>query len=229
MNLKAYLAHWRNWFTSGHVCRDMLRTVVYFAKGYLMAVFAIMILQRYIMYYPAATWPIKPQAIGAEVVTYTTTDNIKLTNWYIPPKDGKPVIVLFHGNAGNISYRAFKQQYFSQRGYGFLLAEYRGYSNNPGSPSEQGFYNDGRAAMAWLMNDRKIPENQIIVYGESIGSGTASEMAIEYKGIKALVLEAPFTSAENEAGDVYPWLRPFTYLTLDKFDNIAKAPSFRCP
>jgi fermentation-respiration switch protein FrsA (DUF1100 family) len=227
--IRNYKKHWKNWLKSGNVCRDLWDTVIYFAKAYLMLVAFIIVFQRSVMYHPAAAWRVTPDSIGAQVVTYVTTDNIKLTSWYIPPKDNKPVFVMFHGNGGNISYRSFNQSYFTSKGYGFLLAEYRGYGGNPGSISEQGFYNDGRAAMAWLMQDRKIPENRIIIYGQSVGSGTACEMALEYKGIKALVLEAPFTSAENEADDVYPWLRPFTYLTLDKFDNIAKAKYFSMP
>ena len=83
--------------------------------------------------------------------------------------------------------------------------------------------------MDWLMKDRKIPENNIIVYGMSLGSGTASQMASAYKNVKALVLEAPFTSMVNEAGDIYPWVGPFRHLLFDKFDNISKAPHFRMP
>ncbi len=207
----------------------MAHTVLYFVKSYLILVFAMLVLQRYVVYYPSRTWVVSPESVGAQVVAYKTVDNIKLTSWYVPPKGGKPVFVLFHGNAGNISNRAFKLAYFAKRGYGFLLAEYRGYGRNAGSPSELGFYNDGRAAMTWLMKDQKIPENKIIVYGESIGTGTACEMAIEYKNIRALVLEAPFTSIQHEADAVYPWLRLFTYLTIDKYDNLSKAGYFDMP
>ena len=181
------------------------------------------------MYFPAASWKFNPADRNIDVVTYQTADNLALTSWYFPPKDNKPVFIMFHGNAGNVSWYYSVPEYFASRGYGFLLAEYRGYGHNSGSPSEEGFYNDGRAAMEWLIKEKKIPEDRIIVYGHSIGTGTACEMAVEYKGIKALVLEAPFTSMVAEAGDVYPWLGPFKYLTFDKFDNLSKVSDFSKP
>jgi fermentation-respiration switch protein FrsA (DUF1100 family) len=215
-------------FKSGQWKKDMFDTLFYLLQGYLMAVALIIACQRMIMYYPSAEWLHKP-APGIEVVTYTTTDNISLTSWYAPPQKGKPVLVVFHGNGGNISLRDFKQDFFAQQGYGFLLAEYRGYGGNKGRPSEEGFYNDARAAITWLGKTKGIAPEQIILWGESIGTGVASEMAIEYKNVKALVLEAPLTSATDMANHAYPWLTPFTYLTLDKYNNMAKAPYFAMP
>jgi len=207
----------------------IINLVFELAAVYLTVVGLVIVFQRHLMYYPTQEWTANPAQHNITVVKYPTADGLTLTSWYVPPQGDKPVFVLFHGNAKNISSWVSVPDYFTKLGYGFLLAEYRGYGGNAGSPSEQGFYKDGRAAMTWLMKDQKIPENKIIVYGMSIGSGTASEMAFEYKDIKALVLEAPLTSAANEAGDVYPWLGPFRYLVFDKFDNISKAPSFRMP
>ena len=207
----------------------MIKILLSLVLVYLMLVSIMVIFQRSLMYHPTREWTADPAQHGIEVVTYPTDDGLTLTSWYVPPKGDKPVFVLFHGNAENISSWISVPDYFAKLGYGFLLAEYRGYGNNPGKPSEQGFYKDGRAAMTWLMKDRKIPENNIIIYGMSLGSGTASQMASEYKNVKALVLEAPFTSMINEAGDVYPWVGPFRHLLFDKFDNISKVPSFRMP
>jgi len=198
--------------------------VIFLALISLMVVY-----QRGLMYHPTQKWTADPAQHHMQVVHYTTADNLVLAAWYAPPKDGKPVFVLFHGNAENLSSWVPVPDYFTKLGYGFLLAEYRGYGGNPGSPSENGFYNDGRAAMNWLIKEQKIPENKIVIYGVSIGSGTASQMALEYKNIKALVLEAPFTSAANEAGDIYPWLGPFKYLVFDRYDNISKALQFKMP
>lgn len=207
----------------------VINLLISLAAIYLALVGIMVIFQRHLMYYPTQEWSVDPAQHNIDVVKYPTSDGLTLTSWYVPPKGDKPVFVLFHGNALNISSWVSVPDYFTKLGYGFLLAEYRGYGGNPGSISEQGFYNDGRAAITWLMNNQKIPENKIIVYGMSIGSGTASQMAFEYKGIKALVLEAPFTSAINEAGDVYPWIGPFKYLLFDRFDNVSKVPSFRMP
>jgi hypothetical protein len=224
-----YINHWRSWLKSGTVKKDIMNTVLYFAKGYLLAVVLMVALQRQVMYFPSREWLVNPEDYQIQTVTYTTADHIPLTSWYVAPKNNMPVFVLFHGNAGNISERAFKQRFFTQRGYGFLLAEYRGYGRNAGSPTENGLYTDARAALAWLTKTQKIDESRIILFGESIGCGVASEMAIEFKKSRALILEAPFTSAVNIVGDVYPWLLPFKYLTLDQYDNAAKAPYFSMP
>jgi fermentation-respiration switch protein FrsA (DUF1100 family) len=224
-----YIDHWKEWVKAGKAVSGIRDTVIYSAKWYLIAVAGMMIFQRHLMYFPSVTWRTSPQEVHAEAVTYKTVDGLTLTSWYVPPKGDKPVFVLFHGNAGNIADRAFKLRYFADRGYGFLLAEYRGYGNNPGQPSEEGLYNDGRAAMTWLTMVQKIDLHQIIVYGESIGTGTASEIAVEYKGIKALVLEAPFMSMTAETHDAYPWLGPLNYLTLDRYDSLSKAGYFQAP
>jgi hypothetical protein len=224
-----YIHYWRGWLQSGSVKKDILNTVLYFAKGYLLAVILMVALQRQLMYFPSKEWLVNPADYQIQTVTYPTADHIPLTSWYVAPKKNMPVFVLFHGNAGNISERAFKQQFFTQRGYGFLLAEYRGYGRNAGSPSENGLYSDARAAITWLVKTQKIDESRIILYGESIGSGIASQMAVEFKKSKALILEAPFTSGVNIVGDVYPWLLFFKYLTLDQYDNLSKAPYFSMP
>jgi fermentation-respiration switch protein FrsA (DUF1100 family) len=224
-----YFSYWRSRFKSGEVKKDVVDAILYLLGGYLAFVLGMAVFQRHLMYYPSDSWAYSPAESHAEAVSYQTADHLVLRSWYAPPKNGNPVFVLFHGNAGNISDRAFKQKYFAEHGYGFLLAEYRGYGGNPGKPSEAGFYNDGRAAISWLMHEKKINENRIVIFGESIGCGVASQMAVEFKGAKALVLEAPFTSAIDEAGDVYPWLGPFKYLTLDRYDNISKAAHFEMP
>ena len=110
-------------------------------------------------------------------------------------------------------------------GYGVLLAEYRGYGGNPGGPSEQGFYADGRAYIDWLKREKK-PE-KIVIYGESIGSGTAVQMATEYD-VSGLVLETPFTSLVDIAAAQYFFV-PVRYLLQDRFDNIGKITKVKAP
>lgn len=205
---------------------SFLTTVV---ATYALVVTLAALMQRSLMYHPSQDWAIDPARHAIGVVSYPTADGLTLRSWYAPPKDAAaPVFVHFHGNAGNISDRSETLEYFRSLGYGFLLAEYRGYGGNPGRPNEQGFYNDARAAINWL-KEQKIDESRLVIFGESIGCGAAAQMAIEHPQAKALILEAPFTSAVKIAGDVYPWLGPFSHLTLDKYDNIAKAPSFAMP
>ncbi len=215
--------------TKEEVKRIVIDVLFVAIAGYIFAVVAMVAMQRQLMYH--LTWRIdqSPVVYHLDDVHYKTADGLDLMAWYAPPKAHMPVIVMFHGNAGTIANRVPTAAYFSKQGYGFLLVEYRGYGGNPGSPSENGFYSDGRAAMRWLMKKRHIQESDIIIYGQSIGTGIASQMAIEYKNAGALVLEAPFTDMPDEACATYPWSCPFKSFTLDKYDNLAKAPYFEMP
>lgn len=203
--------------------------LLYCLKGYLFFLVAVVPLQREMVYHPAANWIAAPEVYGAQAVRYKSADGIDLASWYAPPKEGKPVIAMFHGNAANISHRAYKMDYFVKQGYGFLLVEYRGYSGLAGRPTEEGLYNDARAALEWLITEKSVAEHDIILYGESIGSGVASQMALEHKGVKALIFEAPLRSVPDVGKSKMPWLYPVMFLTLDVFDNMAKAPYFKMP
>ncbi|MDD9900826.1 MAG: alpha/beta hydrolase [Alphaproteobacteria bacterium] len=219
----------RCWPRSGHVCRDIGTALKLLVLWYVGFVALIIMFQRYLIYFPEAALNKDPSDYGLHVVHYDTVDDLRLMSWYAPPQNGKPVIVMFHGNAGNISRRVPKAVPFTARGYGFLLAGYRGFGGNPGWPSENGLYTDARAALTWLKAEQGIKENDIVLYGESIGSGVVSQMALEYPDVRALVLEAPFSSVADVTGQAYFWLRPLTYLVLDRFDNAKKAPYFDMP
>ena len=178
--------------------------------------------QRSFIYFPDKRKP--ENHYGAEIVNVTTQDGLALQSWYFAVSDpDKPVILHFHGNGGNIANRLFDVKPYVENGYGVLLAEYRGYGGNAGEPSEQGFYNDGHAYLEWL-KDKNIKEEDIILYGESIGSGTATQLATEIKA-KGLILEAPFSSLVDVASRIYffapvKWLLKDRYMNIDKIDKI---------
>jgi hypothetical protein len=144
----------------------------------------------------------------------------------LPPRPGRPVIVYFHGNGGHIGYRAERLLRFAREGYGVLMAEYRGYGGNPGIPSEAGFYADGRAALAFL--DREgVATNRLVLYGESLGSGVAVELATQHK-IGALILEAPFTSVAEVAQCHFRYV-PASRMIIDRFDSLSRIGRLEAP
>ena len=150
--------------------------------------------QRHLLYFPDRTRPELGElsALGFREVKVTTADGLSLLSWYLPPREGRPVIVYFHGNGGHIGYRATRLRRFAHDGYGVLMLEYRGYGGNPGAPSEAGFYADAAAGLDFLARDGIIP-NRLVLYGESLGSGVAVYLAAQ-REIGALILEASFTS-----------------------------------
>lgn len=154
-------------------------------------------------------------------------DKIPVTTWYRPAREGYPTIIHFHGNGGNLSHRAAYFKLLAQAGFGVLALDYRGYGLSGGTPTETGFYADGRAVMAYATGTLGLPLEKIILYGESIGTGVAVQMASEFESA-ALVLQSPFTSIEVLAQDKYPWL-PVRLLLQDRFDSIAKIQDVRMP
>lgn len=185
--------------------------------------------QRSFIYFPESQF-LAPSDVGIgdmQVVTLNTDDHLAIKAWYrAPTQKDKPTLVYFHGNAGNISRRSFIITPFLQVGYGVLLITYRGYSDNPGNPSEEGFYRDGRAAIQFLLNQH-IPLECIALYGESIGTGVAVQMATEYP-VGALILQSPFTSLVDIGKLHYPFL-PIKLLMKDQFNSIKKVDAIHAP
>lgn len=209
---------------------SLVLSVATFGAGAYVGILGLMFaLQRQLMYHPTVIVEM-PAAAGVPemaVVDLPTADGLRLTAWYARPQRSEaPVVAYYHGNGGNIAMRAFKARLLLDAGYGVLLLEYRGFGGNPGAPSEQGLYDDGRAALAWLGQQDIAPE-RVVVYGESLGSGIAVQMAIEHP-TAALILEAPFTSMADVAAGFYP-LIPVRLLIRDRYDNLSKIRDLRAP
>ena len=191
--------------------------------AYAVLVIALYTQQRRILYMPSTNTPdITPWiASGARAVDIPSTDSLTLRAWHWAANNDAPTILYFQGNAGDISDRAFKADIFAKNGYGVVLAGYRGFSGNGGAITENGLYEDARAHIAWL-NARGVETDNIILYGESLGSGVATHTARTHN-IKAVILEAPFTSVQDIAAKRYFYV-PVRALLKDKFlsiDNIA--------
>lgn len=191
------------------------------------------VFQRSLLYFPDPT-PYTPDMTIApemQVVRYATSDGIELTSWYAPAPQYRPTVVLFHGNAGNIAHRAGKARVLIDAGFGVLLAAYRGYGGNAGSPSEDGLLMDGRAALEFF-GANGISADRLILMGESLGTGVAvalgSEMASRGHQPAALILEAGYSSMADVAASVYPFL-PARLLIRDRFSSIERVSDIHAP
>ncbi|PPR41830.1 MAG: hypothetical protein CFH22_00373 [Alphaproteobacteria bacterium MarineAlpha5_Bin12] len=174
--------------------------------------------------------PGKPYEYGLQNVNevfLNVSDNIKLLNWLAEPKPNKPLIIYFHGNSFDIGERAYRIKEYIDEGYGVLLHAYRGFSGNSGKPSEDIIYSDSKILIKWIMKKLSINEKNIILYGESLGTGVAVHLA-QNKNYMGVVLEAPFTSISEIAQKMYP-IYPVKYLIWDKFDNLSKINNILSP
>lgn len=201
----------------------MLTAIGVLAGLYVAALAVVFLLQRQYIYLPDdRRADLAAAGVGdllAEVAL-TAADGVTTVSWFRPPAAiDRPVLVFLHGNAGNIADRLFKIASFAGEGWGVLLVGYRGYGGNPGKPTESGLYADARAALDFL-RARGIAAARLVLYGESLGSGVATEMALGTKA-GALVLEAPFTSIADMAQRRFPYF-PSRWLVLDRFDSLGK-------
>ena len=185
------------------------------------AVFVVLVYfgQRQLMYFPFKE-RIAPNDVGLndveEVVLNLGADQNSYS-WYGQAGTGKPTILFFHGNAGSIGYRADRFGDFMGRGDGLFMLGYPGYGGSDGQPSEASITSASRAAYTFLI-ERGVAPGDIVIYGESIGTGAAVQLAASVDA-RALILEAPMSSAADVASIHYPYL-PVKALIRDSWSSI---------
>lgn len=207
----------------------LVKLLVAGAICYVSVLVLLYVFQRSLIYYPNLYNPHLDAYRLPEMreVTVETADGLSLRAWWAPPpRAGAPVVLYLHGNAGGLGARAGKVRPFIDRGFGVLLLAWRGFSANPGSPTEHGLYEDGRAAMRFL-DAAGVPPGQRALYGESLGSGVAVQLAVESR-VGAVVLEAAFSSMVDAASAHYP-IFPVSWLVKDRFDSAAKIGAVQAP
>jgi len=188
--------------------------------------------QRNLMYHPAKGLG-RPLDSGVQemvAVNLQNPDGQKIVSWYKAASTNKPTLIYFHGNAGHIGDRSDKVRAYLDQGYGVVLVGYRGYGDNPGNPTEEGLYADANVALEFLARTGTAPDHWIL-YGESLGSGVAVEMAYRYaktSPVAGVVLEAPFTSMVDAAKSHYP-LFPVGLLVHDRYDSLSKISKINAP
>ncbi|HEY5794171.1 MAG TPA: alpha/beta fold hydrolase [Bosea sp. (in: a-proteobacteria)] len=164
---------------------------------------------------------------GAEEVTLTTADGERLVAWVVPPRSGKPVLLYFHGNAGNLggAGRIGRFRALTEDGTGLFAVSYRGYGGSTGKPTEEGLHLDARAAYGAAVE--RFGASQLIGYGESLGTGVVLKLAAEAP-LAAVILEAPYLSTASVAQGIYPYV-PIRLLMLDQFESQAVIGRVRAP
>ena len=183
---------------------------------YAAVVFAAYLFQRKLQYFPS-TERIAPAQAGlanVEEIVLETPDGERLIAWYASAQEGKPTLLYFHGNGAGLIDRADRLGKYQALGYGFFIAAYRSFAGSSGRPSEEALIADSRLAYDYLLKQNIKPEN-IVVFGESLGSSMATQLAASVK-VGAVVLESAFTSAANVGALRYPFL-PVNYLMKDQY------------
>ncbi len=204
--------------------RGLLLLAIALVGLYVAAAVLLVVFQRSLVF-PGNTEAFDPPRTDSIYTarTIAEADGTTLLVWQAPPsRAGAPTIVYFYGNGGNLTHFAAAGEVFHAEGYGVVLASYRGYSANPGHPSEDGLMADARAVLG------AIPwRGPIVLWGQSLGSGIAARMAAEGRG-QALILESPYTAVVDVAARRFP-VFPVRALMWDRFDTLALVEKIKMP
>jgi fermentation-respiration switch protein FrsA (DUF1100 family) len=145
----------------------------------------------------------------------------------MPRHGAKRTLLFFHGNAGNISHRGASVEIFHRLGLNVFIFDYRGYGKSQGKPDENGLYKDARAAWRYLINERGFDQEDIILFGRSIGGAVAADLAAEIQPGE-LILESTFSSARDVANAIFPVLSRLIFLRYE-FNAVAHISRVTCP
>ena len=196
---------------------------------------SVRLIEPRLAFFPVVPLQRPPAAPGlrAEDFEAVTSDGLRLRGWFLPPPEGAPpdawTLLVFHGNAENIGNGLSLARRAHAAGFGVVLAEYRGYAGNPGSPSERGIQRDGEAFWRALAARPGIDPTRIAIWGRSIGGAVAVRLAASGNG-GALVLESPFRSARTLLRDSGAWvLYGLSFLGSYRFDQEALIGRVRSP
>ena len=191
--------------------------------------------ERALIYQPDSRRVDRPAAgfaLHERPVTYPSTAGVTLSAWIVPAGGASPSdrwMLICHGNLGNIGYRQRPEFYASMRdlGINLLAFDYRGYGDSTGAPDEQGLYADAGASYDYLLRTLGVPPGRIVIFGHSLGSGVAIELASRVPAA-GLIVEGAYTSVTGRAQALYPLL-PITWISSQRFPSIDRIGSIAMP
>jgi len=212
----------------------MIGLIVAVAFGFLAIFYGVRWVERAITFHPdrvPADRRYSPPE-GAHEVWFNSADGTRLHGWFFPGelKPETVTVIYFHGNGGNISNLDWVGQRFAQRGFNVLLFDYRGYGASEGElGGESDLYADGDAAVAFVLNEKKVPTKRIVLYGQSLGTAVVADLASR-QDFAALIIESGLSSASSVARTALPWLPTWLhFLGKNRFESARKLGSIRTP
>ncbi len=198
--------------------------------GLLLAVLLLRLFEDRLIFFPDLfSEDIDPTKAGVPVedVFFATSDGMRLHGWYSVAEGATRTILYFHGNAGNLAGRIDNIGFLRRLPVNVLAVDYRGYGKSQGRPSEPGVYRDAEAAYDYLVKERGVRPERIVVLGQSLGSAVAVDLASK-RPVAGVILEAGFPSARRVAQEA-TWIPGLGYFLRSKFDSARKLKSIRVP
>ena len=209
-----------------------IKLILALSVFYVLALTAIYFVQSIFIYaphMPSRELSASPADIFLDYkdVYLKTLDQETIHGWFIPVHNAKQTVLFFHGNAGNISHRLETIKIYHRLGVNVFIFDYRGYGISTGKPSEKGTYLDAKAAWEYLIDQKKLKPENIILAGRSLGGGVASELAKKVNPAM-LILESTFTSMVDVSRIHYPFM-PTDLIVKHRYESIDNLKSITCP
>ena len=195
---------------------------------YFLIILFVYFYQRNLLYHPSENNSLNDKiSFNYKEIFIETDENIELKSWFIEKDLEKfNTVLFFHGNAGNLFNRIYKLNELNKLDLNILIISWRSFSGNKGKPSEKNLYHDAEQAVKWL-KAKGLDNKNIILYGESLGTGVATELASK-NNFGGIILESPFTSMADAAKIYYPYL-PVNLLLRDRYDSESKIKDIKTP
>jgi len=167
-------------------------------------------------------------ALREQRVTYPSSDGVTLSAWVVPAAPSRAVdmwLLICHGNFGNIGFGQRPEFYALMRDLGVTLLafDYRGFGESTGVPEERGLYADASASYEYLTRTRRVPPDRIVIFGHSLGSGVAIELAARVSAA-GLIVEGAYTSVVDRAQEIYSLL-PVRLIASQRFPSLERIAS----
>ncbi|KAE9608549.1 hypothetical protein Lal_00020802 [Lupinus albus] len=165
-----------------------------------------------------------PHRENVQVLNFPNRRGNEIVAIYVTHSMAKTTILYSHGNAADIGqmYELFIQLSIHLR-VNIMGYDYSGYGQSSGKPSEHNTYADIEAAYKYLEENYGAKQEDIILYGQSVGSGPTLDLASRLPRLRAVVLHSPILSGLRV---MYPVKRTYWF---DIYKNIDKIPLVKCP
>jgi len=209
--------------------------IIILLASYIIITLYYYFVQKSFIFYPSDIYTSPPEQLKIEEVFIKTSDGEKLHAWWMPIRQSTgqadpahETVLFFHGNAGNLTDRTFRLDIFNKLGLNTLIIDYRGYGKSSGQiKKEQDLYTDGLAAWDYLIEEKKIKSENIIIWGRSLGGAIAVDLAQE-KNVNAVILEATFASIYGVVPKAFRFL-PIKLILKYKFASGEKIKNIQAP
>lgn len=156
---------------------------------------------------------------------FETEKNVKINGLLFQTENPKGIILYFHGNAGSLNSWGYIASDFTTKGYDILIIDYRTFGKSTGKLSEEALHHDAKYIYNFLL--KKYKEQQIIIYGRSIGTGIATKLTSTHSP-RMLILETPFYNFIELAKVHFPFF-PNSLLLNYTFRNDLWIKDVKCP